>query len=74
MEIYIDIYIPTNGEKVSVINKKLIELGLKPTIGEHDYIFNWKRIVTIEEEMEFIDIIQEKLRGTGVILKFKTIR
>ena len=74
MEIYIDIYIPTNGEKVSVINKKLIELGLKPTIGEHDYIFNWKRIVTIDEELEFIDTIQEKLRGTGVILKFKTVR
>jgi len=74
METYIDIYLPTDGERVSTINNKLIELGLKPTIGEHDYIFNWKGIVTIEEEMEFIDIIQEKLRGTGVILKFKTIR
>jgi hypothetical protein len=74
METYIDLFIPTEGEKASSINKKLIEIGLKPTIGEHDYVYNWNGIVTIEEELKFIDNVQEKLKDTGAILKFKTLR
>ncbi len=37
-------------------------------------IYNWNGIVTIEEELKFIDKVQEKLKDTGAILKFKTIR
>lgn len=74
METYLDIFLPTIGEKASSINEKLIELGLKPTIGEHDYVYNWNGIVTIDEELKFIDKVQEKLKDTGAILKFKTLR
>ena len=49
-------------------------MGLKPTIGEHDFIYNWNGLVTIEEEIEFIDKIQQNLKGTGVTLRFKTMR
>ncbi|UCF49463.1 MAG: hypothetical protein JSU91_06875 [Thermoplasmatales archaeon] len=74
METYIDVYISSDGEKSSEILKKLVEMGLKPSIGNHDFIFDWKGIVSIEEEIKFIDKIQDKLKGTGVILKFKTNR
>lgn len=74
METYIDIYINADGEKASVIHSKLIKIGLKPTIGEHDFVYNWKRVANIEEELNLIENIQSTLKGTGVILKFKTIR
>ncbi len=74
METYVDVFMNVDGEKASVIHNKLIKLGLKPTIGEHDFIYNWKGIASIEEEIKLIDRIQEKLKGTGVILKFKTMR
>ena len=74
METYIDVYMNVDGEKATVIFNKLTEMGLKYHIGGHDFIFDWKRAVTINEELEFIDRIQEKLNGTGVILKFTTIR
>lgn len=74
METYIDVYISSDGIKSSEILKKLVEMGLKPSIGEHDFIHDWKGIVSIDEEIEFIDKIQEKLKGTGVILKFTTNR
>jgi hypothetical protein len=74
METYIDIYLNADGELGSTIHKKLIDLGLKPTIGEHDYVFNWKGIVNIEEEMQFIDKVQNTLKGSGAVLKFKTHR
>jgi len=74
METYIDVYISSDGVKSSEILKKLVEMGLKPSIGAHDFIYDWKGIVSIEEEIELIDKIQEKLKGTGTILKFKTNR
>jgi len=74
METYIDVYISSEGVKSSEILKKLVEMGLKPSIGDHDFIYDWKGIVSIDEEIELIDKIQEKLRGTGVILKFTTNR
>lgn len=69
-----DIFINVDGEKLSIIHKKLIGMGLKPTIGEHDFVYNWKGIITIDEEIKFIEKIQSNLRGTGVILRFTSIR
>jgi hypothetical protein len=74
METFIDVYLNVDGEKASIIYKKLISLGLKPTIGEHDFVYDWKSIVDIEEELKFIEDIQSKLKGSKVILKFTTIR
>jgi hypothetical protein len=74
METFIDVYLNVDGEKASIIYKKLISLGLKPTIGEHDFVYDWKSIVDIEEELNFIEDIQSKLKGSKVILKFTTIR
>jgi len=74
METYVDIFINADGENISVIHNKMIELGLKPTIGDHDFVYNWKGITNIEEEIRFIEVIQNKLKGTGVLLKFTTVR
>ncbi|PNX49652.1 MAG: hypothetical protein BV457_00945 [Thermoplasmata archaeon M9B1D] len=74
METYIDVYINADGEKSSIIFKKLTEIGLKYHIGEHDFIYDWKKIASISEELALADKIQEKLKGTGAILRFITIR
>jgi len=74
METYIDIFINSDSEKASVIFDKLSKMGLKYHIGEHDFIYDWKGIVSIKEELVFIDSIQEKLKGANVTLKFTTIR
>lgn len=74
METYIDVFLCSDGEKASVVFNKLKEMGLKYSIGEHDFLYDWKGIAKISEELAFVDSIQEKLKGTGVILKFTTIR
>jgi len=74
MDTYVDLFISSDGEKVTTIHKKMVEMGLKPTIGEHDFIYSWTGIVTIDEELEFIEKIQSKLKGTGAILRFTSIR
>jgi len=74
METYIDVFISSDGEKASVIFNKLKEMGLKYHMGEHDFLYDWKCITKISDELAFVDSIQEKLKGDGVILKFTTIR
>ena len=74
METYVDLFFNADGDKASVVHKKLSDLGLKPTIGGHDYVYNWNGLATIDEEMVFIDNIQSQLKGTGVFLRFSTTR
>ncbi len=74
MDTYVDLFISSDGEKVTIVHNKMIEMGLKPTIGEHDFVYSWTGIVTIDEELEFIEKIQSKLKGTGAILRFTSIR
>jgi len=74
METYIDIFLNTDGEKASIIEKKLIDMELKPTIGDHDFVYDWGKIVDQPEVINLVDKIQSNLKGSGAILKFSTIR
>jgi hypothetical protein len=74
METYVDIFLNTDGEKASLIGEKLLKIGLKSSMGEHDYIYDWKRIVAPSEIIELAEKIQTELKGTGVFIKLYTIR
>lgn len=74
METYVDVFLSSDGEKASVVFNKLKDMGLKYHMGEHDFLYDWKGITKISDELAFVDSIQEKLKGDGVILKFTTIR
>ena len=63
-----------DGEKASVIFEILSDTGLKPALGEHDFVYNWKKNVPLPIVIRFLDDIISKLKGTGAILKFTTIR
>jgi len=74
MKTYVEVYISADGERASIITEKLFDLGLKPTIGEHDFVHIWKENAPINEVLKFIDRVQAKLKGTGAILNFSTLR
>jgi hypothetical protein len=74
METYIDLFLNADGEKASEIHRRLNALGLKPAIGEHDFLFDWNKAVSPSEIIAFADNIQTQLKGTGVIFRFTTIR
>ena len=74
METYIDIFFSTDGEKASSIERKLKDMGFKTNIGEHDFVYDWGRIVDPSEVINFVDRIQSNLKGSGAIIKFTTIR
>lgn len=74
MKTYVEVIVSTEGEKASVITDKFFEMGFKTTFGEHDFVFYWKKNVTLPEVLRFVDNVQQKLNGTGAMLKFTTIK
>lgn len=74
MKTYVEVYVSADGGKASEITQKLYEIGLEPSFGEHDFEYKWKDRVTLPEILRLVDNIQSKLKGTGTILKFATIR
>ena len=74
MRTYVDVYFNADGEKASKIFDILSKMGLKFNIGEHDFCYEWTGIVDISEELKFIEVIQEKLKGTRAVLKFTSVR
>ena len=74
METYIDVYVNTDGVNISDIYNKLLKMGLKPAVGNHDFVHEWDGIVSIGQVIEFADRIQTELRGSGAFLKFTSAR
>lgn len=73
MKTYVEVFVNADGEKASVITERLLEMGLTSAIGEHDFVYRWKDDVVLVEVLRFVDKVQSKLKGTGAILKFRTI-
>ena len=74
MKTYVEVYVSTEGEKASVLTHKLGDMGFEPSFGEHDFVYDWKESVSMNEVLEFVDKVQGKLSGCKAILKFTTIR
>jgi len=74
METYIDILLNSDGKNASFIEKKLLKIGLKTSMGEHDFIYDWKRIVSPSEIINLADKIHSELKGSGAIIKITTMR
>lgn len=73
MKTYVEVFVNADGEKASVITERLLDMGLTSAIGEHDFVHRWKGDVVLAEVLRFVDQVQSKLKGTGAILKFRTI-
>ncbi len=73
MKTYVEVIISTEGEKASVITDIFFEMDFKTTFGQPDFVYNWKKKVTLSEILKFVDSVQRKLNGTGELLKFSTI-
>jgi hypothetical protein len=73
MKTYVEVIVSTEGEKASIITDMFFNIGFKTTFGQHDFVYNWKKNVTLPEVLRFIDNVQNKLTGTKALLKFTTI-
>jgi len=74
MKTYVEIFVSSEGMKASEILDKLTKMGFKPSFGEQDFVYHWSKKVVLPEILNFVDKVQSKLKGAGVIMKFTTIK
>ncbi len=73
MKTYVEIMHNADVAKASKIFEILTDLGLQPSFGQTDFVYCWKKNVTLPEILRFLDKVLLKLKGTGAIIKFSTI-
>ncbi len=75
MYTYVTLQVTSEGEKASIITEKLRQMGFESTLGSHDFVYKWtEKVVTPAMVIEFVDKVQEKLKGCGVSLHFTTVQ
>ena len=73
MKTNVSIIVNSEGGLMSEVAKRFMELGFKPTLGMHDFVYNWEEAnITPEKVIDLIDKTQKKLKGFDVGLHFMT--
>jgi hypothetical protein len=73
MRTNVSIIVSSEGGLMSEVARIFSGLGFKPTLGMHDFVYEWKETkVTPEKVIDLIDKVQKKLRGVNVGLHFVT--
>ncbi len=73
MKSYLIVWFNSEGGKPSEINQRLLSLGFKPMQGSHDFVYEWRKDVEVEEILRFGDKVQMTLSGLNVMFKLETI-
>ncbi len=73
MKSYLILWFNSEGGKPSEINQRLMSLGFKPLQGTHDYVYEWRKNVEVEEILSFGDKVKMTLQGLNVMFKLETI-
>ncbi|MEM3411718.1 MAG: hypothetical protein QW735_02070 [archaeon] len=73
MKTYLAIWFSTDGKKTSQISERLFSMGFKPTQGNYDFVYEWKRKPSIDAILALADQVHETLKDSGVYFKMETI-
>jgi hypothetical protein len=73
MKSYLILWFNSEGGKPSEINQRLMSLGFKPLQGTHDYVYEWRKNVEVDEILSFGDKVKMTLQGLNVMFKLETI-
>ena len=75
MNTYVTVHVSSEGAKASEVAKVFQDLGFETTLGGYDFVYAWKdKHVTPEKVVDFVDKVQDRLNGMGVLLHFVTTR
>ena len=73
MRTNVSIIVSSEGGLMSEVAKIFRELGFEPTLGMHDFVYEWEETkVTPEKVIGLVDKVQIKLKGMEVGLHFVT--
>ena len=73
MNTYLTLWFNSNGEKPSIVTRKLEQLGFKPVQGNYDFVYKWGQKASIEDVLATSDKVQRELKNCNVSFKLETI-
>ncbi len=73
MKTYLTAMFSTEGGLPSTVVDRLHMLGFKPTAGNFDFVYDWKKEPTIGETIDLADRVHETLKDMGVIFRLETM-
>ncbi|MHA2366318.1 MAG: hypothetical protein ACXAC7_20345 [Candidatus Hodarchaeales archaeon] len=62
----------SEGASIKEVVSRLSELGFTTSLGSYDYQYTWPNDVSVEEVLDLVDKVIEKLRGCHVWFHFST--
>lgn len=75
LKTYVSIFISSEGGTASHITKTLCDMGFETTLGSHDFVYDWRnKEVTPTEVVNFVDKVQNHLKGMNVRFSISTIK
>ena len=69
---YLTLWFNSEGKAPTSIMMKLQEIGFKPSTGKHDFVYDWKQEIGLENISKLGDTVHKKLKGLKVLYKLET--
>jgi len=69
---YLTLWFNSEGKAPTSAMMKLQEIGFKPSIGKHDFVYAWKQEIGLEDISKLGDTVHKKLKGLKVLYKLET--
>ncbi|UCD96682.1 MAG: hypothetical protein JSV35_01115 [Candidatus Bathyarchaeota archaeon] len=72
-ETYLTLWFKSEGATPTTIAMRLQRIGFKPVKGKHDFVYDWKRQIGLEEIFKLGDTVSKTLKGLKVLYKLETV-
>jgi hypothetical protein len=70
---YLTVWFNSEGAGPVVVVEKLRAMGFKPIRGRYDHVYDWGRVIDLEEILQIGTAVHETLKGLKVIYKLETV-
>jgi len=69
---YLTLWFSSEGKTPTSAIMKLQNIGFKPSRGKHDFVYDWKGQIGLEEMFELGDTVHKTLKGLKILYRLET--
>lgn len=70
---YLTLWFSSEGADPTSVVMRLQAIGFKPTRGRHDFVYDWRRQIKLEEIFQLGDTVHRTLKRLKVLYKLETV-
>ena len=69
---HLTLWFNSEGKTPTSVLIRLQDIGFKPTTGRHDFVYDWKHEIGLEEICKLGDTVHKNLKGFKVLYRLET--